>query len=356
MSIIRTVRGDVSPEGAGACLMHEHMIASWPGAEFDHRAVFDWDEVADQVASELTVAREKYDFKTIVDITPAELGRDPNFLKEVSTRGDVNLVSVTGFFCQSMGLPYHWRRQSIDEIAGFLVRDVNEGMVFNNEQTDIRCGIIKIATGPDDLHPSPTPPGPSGRHIGDFEEMAIRGAARAHLETGAPLTTHTDPEDWTVCNIGAEHLDVLEEEGVDPHNVITGHCFVNPNIEYLNELLERGSSLQVDNMGTGWRDLDDEHISNAVAGLCEAGWDDQLVISFDRFFYQRRGPMTEDDPLVAEKMDIDYMHGTFLPLLREKGVPEESIHKMLYVNPVRHLAFEPGVPNSPATASGSASS
>ncbi len=321
--------------------MHEHMIAAWPGVEFDHRGVFDWDAVADEVAAELAAGKARHGFQTVVDITPPELGRDPFFIAEVSRRSGVNLVAVTGFFCQSMGIPYHWRRQSIDEVADFHVRDITEGMVFANQVTSIRAGIIKIATGQDDLHPRPTPVGPSGRHIGDVEDRIIRAAARAQVRTGAPLTTHTDPEDWSVTNIGAEHLDILEEEGVDPHRVITGHCFVNPRIDWLKEILDRGSSLQIDNIGTGWRDLDDEHISEAVAELVAEGYEDQLVISFDRFFYQRRGPLTANDPIVAEKMQIDYMHDEFLPLLRQKGVGDDAIQKMLVVNPARHLAFDP---------------
>jgi phosphotriesterase-related protein len=348
MSVIRTVLGDIPPEDAGAVLMHEHMIAMWPGAEFDHRAVFDWDAVAEEVAAELRVGHERYGFQTVIDITPAELGRDPFFIAEVSRRSGVNLVAVTGFFCQSMGVPYHWRRQSIDELADFYVRDITQGMVFNNQVTPIRAGIIKIATGQDDLHPRPTPAGPHGRHIGEVEDTILRAAARAQVRTGAPLTTHTDPEDWAVTNIGAEHLDILEEEGVDPHRVITGHCFVNPRVDWLKEILDRGTSLQIDNIGTGWRDLDDEHISDAVAELVSAGYEDQLVISFDRFFYQRRGPLTENDPIVAEKMQIDYMHEIFFPLLRRKGVGGEAIDKMLVSNPGRHLAFDP--PESPAAA------
>jgi phosphotriesterase-related protein len=341
MSIIRTVLGDIRPEDAGSVLMHEHMIAAWPGSEYDHRAVFDWNAVADKVAAELRSGKERYGFKTVVDITAVEVGRDPHFIAEVARRSGVNLVATAGFFCESMGLPYHWRRQSIDEVADFFVRDIVQGMVFNNEVTPYRAGIIKIATGQDDMHSRPTPPGPNGRHIGVFEERAIRAAARAHHRTGAPITTHTDPEDWAVTNIGAEHLDLLAEEGVDPRRVVTGHGFVNPRLDMLKEILDRGTSVQIDNIGTGWRKLNDEDISDAVAELVASGYEDQLVISFDRFFYQRRGPLTREDPIVAEKMEIDFMHQAFLPLLRKKGVSEEAIHKMLVVNPARHLAFDP---------------
>jgi phosphotriesterase-related protein len=58
-------------------------------------------------------------------------------------------VAVTGFFCETMGIPYHWRRQSVDELAAFFARDITEGIVG----TDIRCGVIKAASGQDDAHP-----------------------------------------------------------------------------------------------------------------------------------------------------------------------------------------------------------
>ena len=75
-----------------------------------------------------------------------------------------------------MGIPYHWRRQTVSEIAEFFIRDVEHG-IFD---TEIRCGIIKVASGQDDVQFCPTTELVDGRHMGLFEQRAFAAAARAH--------------------------------------------------------------------------------------------------------------------------------------------------------------------------------
>ena len=338
MAIVRTVLGDISPEDLGTTLTHEHTFLHWPGVEADHRAVFDWDKAVDEVSSELKLARESYGFSSLVDATPIDMGRNPKFMLEVARRSGINLISATGFFCESMGIPYHWRRQEIDEIGELFVKDITEGMAG----TDIKCGIIKIATGQDDANPHPTPVGPNGRRIGVFEDRVFRAAARTQKRLGMAITTHTDPEDWLVTNIGAEQLDLLEEEGADPSKIIIGHGFVVPNLEQLEEILKRGATVQIDNIGTSWRGIDDDVVTDVISTLVSKGYAGQMVLSFDRFFYQARGssPFSRLDPEVAYRVDVGFMHREFLPLLRKKGVSEEAIRQIMVENPKRLLAFE----------------
>jgi len=339
MQVIRTVLGDIAPDQAGITLTHEHTFLNWPGVEFDHRSAYDHDAVVEQVGGEMGRSRERHAFQTLVDCTPADMGRNPRFMVDVSRRSGMHVVATTGFFCESMGVPYHWRRQSIDEIRDFFVRDVTEGMAGTE---GVRCGIIKIATGQDDANPQPAPLGPHGRRIGVYEDRIIRAAARAQRMVGCCITTHTEPLDWTVTNIGLEHLTLLEEEGADPTKVIVGHAFVAPSVDYMVDILRRGASLQIDNIGTGWRGLDDEKVVDTTARLVELGYEDQLVLTFDRFYYQRRGPhpFTELDPGVAPKMELEYMPEVFLPMLRERGIGEAAIDKIMRRNPARLLAFD----------------
>lgn len=339
MNVIRTVLGDIVPEEAGITLTHEHTFLNWPGAEFDHRAAYDHAEVVEAVGGEMARSRENYHFQTLVDCTPADMGRNPAFMVDVAKRSGMHVVATTGFFCESMGVPYHWRRQSVDEIRDFFIRDITEGIAGTD---GVRCGIIKIATGQDDAHPAPTPVGPHGRHIGVFEDRIIRAAALAQRELGVCITTHTDPHDWTVTNIGLEQLSLLEEEGADPAKVIIGHCFVASSVDDMVDILRRGASVQIDNIGTGWRGLDDEKVVDSAAKLVELGYEDQIVLTFDRFFYQRRGPhpFTELDPGVAPKMELEYMPEVFLPMMRERGVGDDVFDKIMRKNPARLLSFD----------------
>ena len=46
MAKIRTVLGDIAPEEAGVTLTHEHIRYAYPGCEYDHKNLWDFDEAA----------------------------------------------------------------------------------------------------------------------------------------------------------------------------------------------------------------------------------------------------------------------------------------------------------------------
>lgn len=344
MAIIRTVLGDVPAESAGKTLTHEHLLYTYPGGEFDHRCAFDLDAAVGRIADELRDGMDRYGYRTIVDLTPAEVGRHPELMAKVAERTGANIIGTTGFFPERMGIPYWWRRQTVDEIAEFYVRDITEGMVFAGRQTGIKAGIIKISTGQESVAPAPSPIGPNGRRIGVFEDRLIRAAGRAQRTIGCAVNTHTDPMDYTVTNPGLEQLDVLEEEGADPAKVIIGHAFVNPRMEQLVAICERGANLQIDHIGIPWRhdnpDELDELIATMVCGLAERGYLDQLTITYDRWFYNPRGAATEANPqLLNEKVDLGHLYTGFLPRLVKKGFREADLDRLLVDNPRRILSF-----------------
>ncbi|MEA2783236.1 MAG: phosphotriesterase-related protein [Rhodospirillaceae bacterium] len=338
MGIIRTVLGDIDPASAGVVMTHEHTLYHWSGAEYDHRAAYNWDDVIAKLIREFREGHRLFGLKTIVDCTTVEMGRHPRILATVSRESGVNVVAATGFFCETMGVPYHWRRQSVDEIAAFFVRDITEGIVGS----DIRCGIIKAASGQDDAQPAPSPIGPGGRRIGEFEQRAFRAAARAQRITGAPITTHIDPADWADSNIGLEQLELLLEEGADPEKVIIGHTFFG-SYEQIEEILRRGAYVQLDNIGTRWRGMSDETTADLMCRAFEKGYGHRLLLTFDRFWYQMRGdrPFTELDPEVATRMPLSFLPHVFIPMLRKRGLNEQAIRTILIDNPARLLTFDP---------------
>ena len=71
MAKIRTVLGDIAPEDAGVTLTHEHIRYAYPGCEHDHRNVWDFDTVADEVGKILELGVKDYGIKTVVDLRSA---------------------------------------------------------------------------------------------------------------------------------------------------------------------------------------------------------------------------------------------------------------------------------------------
>jgi phosphotriesterase-related protein len=244
-----------------------------------------------------------------------------------------------------MGVPYWFRRQTVDELTDFYVRDITEGMVHAGTQTDIRAGAIKIATGQESVNPMPSPVGPNGRRIGVYEDRLIRAAGRAQKKLGVCINTHTDPMDYTVTNPGLEQLDVIEEEGGDPGKVIVGHAFVSPqSVDQIADICKRGANVQVDHLGIPWRHDDsdalDESMATMMCELADRGYLPQMTITYDRWFFNPRGPATGDNPqLLNEKVGLGHLFESFAPRLAKKGFGARELDTLLVDNPRRILAF-----------------
>lgn len=345
MNVIRTVTGDVPAEAAGITLTHEHIRYAYPGCEYDPKNVWDFTDVADQVTGTLTNAKQAYDYQTIVDLTPAEIGRHPELMAECSRRSGVNIVATAGFFPDCLAILTHWRRQDIDYITDMLVSDLTVGMVYDYQLTPYKAGILKAATGGSGVDRAPTPLGVHGRRISELEDKVIRAIARAQVQVGCAINTHTQPVDYSVTNPGVELIDLLMEEGVDPSKVIIGHALINPHSKQLLEICERGANIQIDHIGIPWQHESaeelDELLADHVVELTEAGYLDRLVFGFDRFFHHSRGPVSPDEPdQLNELVKLDYLFEEFAPRLNKKGFGEEELRKVLVENPARIIALD----------------
>lgn len=346
MTIIRTVLGDIPAEQAGITLTHEHLRYAYAGCEYDHNNVWSVDVVAAQIGQTMRSGMQQHGIRTLVDLTPPELGRHPRLMAETQRVSGVNIVATTGFYGEhnAIGLPFYWRRKTVEYMQELMVRDITEGMVYDGTHMLYRAGIIKVSTGA--LTSTPTPISPNGTRIGIYEERAIRAAARAQRRLGCAVNTHTHPVDWTVTNPGIEMLDMMEQEGVDPGKVIIGHCFIKVELSQLLELCQRGTNLQIDHIGIPWmhdsaEELD-EDMAVLICALADKGYLDRLVFSYDRFFYHGRGPITVEEPdQFNTKVPYGYLFDSFAPRLERKGFGSAELRQVLVDNAHRLVGFDP---------------
>ena len=106
-----------------------------------------------------------------------------------------------------------------------------------------------------------------------------------------------------------------------------------------------GSLVQVDHIGIPWRHPDasqlDESMANMMCELADKGYLDQMVITYDRWFFNPRGAATEENPqLLNEKVNLGYLFTKFAPRLRGKGFKDADLEKMLVDNPQRILPMD----------------
>lgn len=309
-TIIRTLTGDISPDSLGYTLIHEHLCVDW-GEMVGRPKVLDF-EFEEMVTRMVRKMETLYaaGFNSLVECTPIGCGRYLDLFKEVARRGPVNIIGSTGFFHESW-CPMHpiGRALDVDELTDLFTREITEGM----GDTLIKAGMIKCATG-------------EGR-ISANEEKVLRAAARSHNNTGCPLITHT-----TGGGMGLEQLDIFAFERVEAEDVIISHI---DDLAYAEKLLRRGANLSIDRIGTT-AFFADEHWLEMVTGLLKKGYVDQMMISHDAAVF-----VHGLDIVSGEKAfdDFTYIARVFLPKLREVGVSDSQIHKMLHENPKRVLRF-----------------
>lgn len=310
MALVNTVRGPIDTSQLGFTLMHEHIVLQSTGLKENWPEAFDRDRAVRLSVQRLQEARSA-GVDTIVDLTTMDNGRDIPLIAEIVQQVEIQVIVATGLWRL---IPRFFSDKSPDVAASLFVRDITEGM----QGTTIKASIIKNAS--DD------------RTVAGPQDLAFRAAARAHRQTGAPISTHTD----TANQSGLDQQRVYAEEGVDLTRVIIGHSGDTEDLDYLKRLLDRGSYLGMDRFGLDkfgpMKLLETPARVRIVAELCKQGYADRLVLSHDACGF----PDGRDPDWQAQTWpDWRYTHvpNEVVPALREAGVSQAQIDKMTRDNP-----------------------
>src|SRR3990172_2316306 len=157
-------------------------------------------------------------------------------------------------------------------------------------------------------------------------EKVLRAVARAHRRTGVPISTHTH----SPTKRGLEQQAIFQEEGVDLGRVIIGHSGDTEDIDYLQEVLKRGSYIGMDRFGIDIY-LPTEKRVAVIAKLCELGYAERMVLSHDASCYIDWFPM-EAIRATVPNWHFRHISQDVLPALRAAGVGEEQIELMTVGN------------------------
>ena len=75
----------------------------------------------------------------------AEVGRHPELMQMVAQKTGANVIAVSGFFPERMGIPYWFRRQTVEELAEFhLFAGVERGRLRAEVGHGNLC-LVKLA-------------------------------------------------------------------------------------------------------------------------------------------------------------------------------------------------------------------
>jgi phosphotriesterase-related protein len=318
--MIETVKGPVPADSLGKTLVHEHFIFGYPGFQGDVTlGPFNEEEALDK---SISVAREIMSFgiKTVVDPTPNECGRNPDFLREISNASGLQIICATGYYYEGEGAtPYFKFRQALgtaeEEIYEMFKKEIADGI----SDTGIKPGIIKLASSKDE--------------ITEYEKMFFRAAARIQLETGIVILTHTQEG-----TMGPEQAKLLIEQGADPAHIIIGHMCGNTNTDYHKQVMDQGVRIGFDRFGIQGMvgaPFDYERIET-LTSLLQDGYENQILLSHDsvNIWLGRPPIMPEQLEKIMKNWNPAHIFTNILPILREKGVTEQQIDKMIGSNAI----------------------
>ncbi len=336
--VVRTVLGAIDPGELGITSAHEHLWmdatpllavhayvaaeagawdasvaaeARWnPGVHPDNYRLTDVNAAVEELAPFVAAGG-----RSIVELTPSSLGRDPLRVREIAQRSGVQVVLGAGQYLEQVHEPWV-AAASESQITDRLLAEVRDGI----DGTGVRPGIFgEIGTS------DPVRPG---------EARVLRAVAAASAQCGLAISVHLHPWGYE----GGAVLDALQDGGAASERVILGH--LNTAIDdhdRLRGLADRGATLGFDLfgfdhslLGPGRWPPSDRDVAATIAALVADGYGDRIVLGQDvgvRTRLRRWGGW-------------GYAHllEHVVPVMRELGIADDAVRTMLVDTPARLLA------------------
>jgi phosphotriesterase-related protein len=320
---IQTTSGPRDIASLGRTLIHEHVLVGYPGWFIDNRMPrFVRAEAMERVVDAFQQLHA-YGVKTVVDPCPMDLGRDVEFVAEISQRSGVTLICTTGVYTEAQGIPFALRHHELDAVCDIFQREIEDGIGASG----IRPGLIKIATG--------------DGTVSDYERKMLTAAARVAKRTGLPLISHTEN-----CSCGHEQIDIVTGEGVPANHLLVGHSCGRDDHEYQAALARRGAYVGFDRFGIEIFNSDASRMKN-VKQMIDAGLRDHVLVSHDTVNCWLGGVPGVGDPAqvsqVVPNWKLTHLFENIFPALKEMGVSEADLDHIVTENPRRYFSGVPPV-------------
>ncbi len=285
----------------GMTYMHEHTTIDLSEVKNDEDCHLD---VFTETVKEYKKLYSK-GVRNVVDVTNFGMGRNIPYVQKVAEESSINIVCATGFY-QDKFYPIQVFRETKEELAARMVREINEGI----KGTDVKAEIIgEIGT--------------SHNKWTETERKVFDAVVLAHKETGKPITTHT-----SLGTLGHEQVAFFKENGVDLNRVIIGHVDLTGDADYIIHMIKEGAYVEFDTIGKE-NYMPDQVRADILKKIQDLGYIDNVFLSMD---ITRKSHLEYQDGL-----GYSYLLDHFIPLLEQNGLTDESIDKLLVKNPITFM-------------------
>jgi phosphotriesterase-related protein len=311
---VNTVLGPVPADSLGVVAVHEALLSVVPGAEHGYDISMDRAEIFEVLAEKLT-AFQQAGGGTVVDSTGMFHGRDVKLLENLSRATGVHVVASTGmgpeedlggyFLTPQADPPTPW---PAERFADLFAKEVTGGMVVPRVERRGAAGLVATTGTRGGLTPT--------------DESLFRGAARAALATGVPVSIRYGADAVT-------ELQLVLDEGLPADRVVVGDLDRTEAVAagWPAAVAGLGAYVAIDHVGLN---DSDEHVRDAeraalVAELVAAGHGKRVLLSGNAV-----GVAKGHAPY-----ELPYAHviTAFVPLLASHGVADDDIQRLLVANP-----------------------
>ena len=312
---VRTVLGDVPAIDLGVTYAHEHVVIDG-GRPVEMSADFLLADL-DRLAEELAAARLA-GLEAAVDMMPADCGRNPRKLAELSRRSGIRLIAATGLHHEKFYASSHWStRATQDDLADLFVADVMTGIDERDyggpivRRTDIRAGVVKVGGSEG---------GPSARDTPIF-----RAAAWTHRRTGVPIHTHCEAGTGAI-----EQIRLLTDAGMAAEHLSLSHTDKVVDRGYHREILGTGAFVVYD-QAFRWGDRPNGTLS-LLEWAAADGTLGQVMLGMDA---ARQGYYAA----FGGGPGLPYLLTTFAGEMASRGLDATMQRRIFIENPARAFAF-----------------
>lgn len=314
MPFVRTVLGDIQPSQMGLTYSHEHIIIeeSFPTMSNPLFILNDVEKVSDEL-----IQLHQAGGRTVVDTMPANCGRNVEKLAEVSRRSKVNIIAPTGIHLEMYYLPNHWRYSyTTDQLTRLFTDDITLGIDRHDyggpivERTPCKAGMIKLATA-------------DGK-ITAHQHKIFEAVVNAHLETGAPILTHTNGG-----QLAMEQVELFHKLGANLNHVVISHVDKHKDLAFHHDLMQTGVYVEYDSHFR-WKTPGDNWTLTLLETLLPL-YADHIVIGMDmakNSYWKSYGGTP----------GLNYLLTEFKQELETRGM-DAYFEKLFFTNPQKLYSF-----------------
>jgi phosphotriesterase-related protein len=303
---VQTVTGPIAAGGLGVTLTHEHVLVDFVGADKVGPHRYDADEAFRTALPHLQALKAR-GASTLVECTPAYIGRDVRLLLRLARASGLHLLTNTGYYGAAADkfVPAHAYEETAERLAARWTAEWRDGI----EGTGIRPAFLKIGVDAGPLSP--------------IDAKLVRAGALCHRETGLRLHVHTGDGAAAQAIVAA-----LRAEAVAPDRYVWVHAQNEKDRAVHRRLAGEGVWISLD--GVSEKSLD-AHVG-AVADLARAGHLGRVLVSQDAGWYH------VGEPGGGAFRPYTLLLDTFVPALRQAGLAEADTRALLVANPAQALS------------------